>query len=170
MSLTQKDLCEELKSLCPGIDTALVSKMEKGMCEPTEEVRAYVLKALASLKTGDKNDNKAIIPNEAEELLNQGFYKSIYDELLKHSIVKPATKGDLILATGLTDREVRNAVRVMRNVGIPICSSSGHYGYWLGSRSDVKAMTDEYRSRAMDMLRTARAMTSYDPNQVRMDI
>jgi len=40
--LTQPQLAEELKAVAEGIDAPLISKMEKGICEPTEAVKSYI--------------------------------------------------------------------------------------------------------------------------------
>lgn len=40
--LTQPQLAMELKDVVEGIDAPLISKMEKGLCEPTDAVRAHI--------------------------------------------------------------------------------------------------------------------------------
>ena len=40
--LTQPQLANELKGIADGIDAPLISKIEKGICDPPESVRAYI--------------------------------------------------------------------------------------------------------------------------------
>lgn len=40
--LTQTQLAMELRDVIEGIDAPLISKMEKGLCEPTDAVRAHI--------------------------------------------------------------------------------------------------------------------------------
>ena len=41
-NLTQAQLADELKEVTEGIDAPLISKIEKGICEPPDAVRAYI--------------------------------------------------------------------------------------------------------------------------------
>lgn len=59
------------------------------------------------------------------------------------------------------DRKVRLCISQMRKEGQQICSTGGEDGgYWLGAgKEEVFEFTSkEYRSRALDMLETAKAM------------
>lgn len=40
--ITQAQLAAELKDIAEGIDAPLISKMEKGLCEPTDAIRAHI--------------------------------------------------------------------------------------------------------------------------------
>lgn len=41
-NLTQPQLAKELQEVAEGIDAPLISKMEKGLCDPPEEVIRYI--------------------------------------------------------------------------------------------------------------------------------
>ena len=40
--LTQPELARELQKVVPGIDAPLISKMEKGLCEPPAKLSSYI--------------------------------------------------------------------------------------------------------------------------------
>jgi len=65
--------------------------------------------------------------------------------------------------TGLTDRELRLVINHLRTDGVLICSRGGHGGgYWMAENlNDLTTFIEkELKSRAYDMLRTAKRMES----------
>lgn len=136
--LKQTELAEELRDICPGIDAALISKIENGVCRPSIEVEAYINAASDDLQAGSeglygipwvnsppdlKTGLKTEIPTEQMEVL--------YRQIEKASSKSPATRDSLSRALGITDREVRDRIQDLRNSGCWIYSSSNSNGYWL---------------------------------------
>lgn len=69
------------------------------------------------------------------------------------------TLRDLTSATGANGRAIREAIRRMRLDGVPIVS--GDNGYWIsGSPGETRRFTRSMRSRAREIMRTARAVES----------
>jgi hypothetical protein len=65
--------------------------------------------------------------------------------------------------TGLTDRQLRLAIYQLRNDGVLICSRGGFGGgYWMAKDLDdlLTFIERELKSRAYDMLRTAKRLES----------
>ena len=59
----------------------------------------------------------------------------------------------------LTQRQLRYAIRDIRRQGIPICSKAGRGYFWPRTLEDVqKCQAVEFESKALDMLKTGKAM------------
>jgi hypothetical protein len=64
-----------------------------------------------------------------------------------------------IEVTETQDRQVREVIADLRHEGNLICSDSGLGGYWMaGSYDDVVRMTNELKSRAMELLDQSRTL------------
>lgn len=75
----------------------------------------------------------------------------------------------LARAIGISERCFRRAVRELRLEGKLIISDSQVGGYRLGTKEEAKATARELRSRAYDLLRTAKALEGVDPDQLSID-
>lgn len=152
-NLTQPQLAEELKKVVEGIDAPLISKMEKGLCEPPLVIRAY-------LDAKEKELDRIQI----ELTPVQG---NILSEIMLASKDAPCSRKWLAIASGMTDRTVRREIEQMRKRGIRICSDSKSYGYWLAkSETEYKDFRKEIYGRAMTLLQTVSAMDNYTEGQV----
>lgn len=54
-----------------------------------------------------------------------------------------------------SERDVRRAIRELRELGFNIASSSDHKGYWIGDETARQRTIKEYRSRAKALLDVA---------------
>ena len=79
---------------------------------------------------------------------------------------KPQSRYILARAIGISERRFRRAVRELRLEGNLIISDSRTGGYRLGTKEEAKATARELRSRAYDLLRTAKALEGADPDQI----
>lgn len=167
--ISQRELADELKEIFPAITAPLISLMENDKLATPPDVIEYLQKAFINAKTGVESEKSINYPFSIKTMLNRPFYRAIYDELMKHDSVRPASRGDLILATGCTDRDVRKGISELRNAGLRIASSSGKYGYWLcNSDADYAAMRNELRGKAFSLLAMVKAMDECDINQVEL--
>ncbi|KGF09682.1 hypothetical protein HMPREF1635_02005 [Clostridiales bacterium S5-A14a] len=72
---------------------------------------------------------------------------------------KPTTKKQLYSMTGYSDREIRAAVKILRDNGYPVISSSKRSGYWIARTEEEKQqLIKEYKSRISKMERTIRSL------------
>ena len=72
---------------------------------------------------------------------------------------KPISRNALRLRTGYSDRQIRKAVQNLRNNGYPVISNSDKNGYWIArSEDEIYMLVNELRSRASEMLKTARSL------------
>ena len=55
------------------------------------------------------------------------------------------------------DRAIRDAITELRKNGHPVCSETGHPGYWYDPNS-VNVIIADYKSRIIDMSETVRAL------------
>lgn len=79
---------------------------------------------------------------------------------------KPQSRYILARAIGISERRFRRAVHELRLEGNLIVSDSKTGGYRLGTKEEAKATARELRSRAYDLLKTARALEGADPDQL----
>lgn len=105
---------------------------------------------------------------EAAELKNQ------LDDTTKMMVLsmlspKPQSRYTLASAIGITERTFRVAVRELRQEGHPIVAVSRGKGYKLGTREEALANAMELKSRAFDLLKTAKALEGINPDQLTLD-
>lgn len=82
---------------------------------------------------------------------------------------EPQDRFVLAGAIGITERTFRLAVHDLRQErGEPVITDPNG-GYRFGNRKEVLRYTQSLRSRAYDLLRTARAMEGADPEQITFD-
>lgn len=74
----------------------------------------------------------------------------------------PIKSRQIETANNVSGAEVREAVRVLRRKGYPICS--GSCGYWIGDKEEIEHTIAQLKSRGTDMLETARAMENMQIN------
>jgi len=166
-AFTQEQMVGVLKGICPKMDVSLLSKIENGVCEPTSEVKEYAEKVLASSYKEDKEYEMDNLPSDIQSLLYQPIYRQIYESVINASRQHPVTKQELVDRTGLNEREVRKLITELRNAGLPIIATSGHYGYWIASSNQEQRMLiNEYKHRAYKLLKTASALENSNVGQI----
>lgn len=155
--LTQPQLAKELSGICEGIDAPLISKMERGICEPPEVVKLYI----EAQSENQKQTVKKLSQSQAD----------ILERLMNSSRLYPATRQELVILAERSDRMVRRDIATMRDMGIRICSDSNNCGYWLAkSESDYKLARRELVSRIKSLSHTLKAMDNYCEGQIEYDI
>ncbi len=170
--LTQAELAEELSEICPGIDRALISKFESGICVPTSEVSDFLLKACAHEFNESLSDLGIEIPSSIKNVLKGSFLSNtVFLEISKGSKDNPITRGQLRHKTGKSDREVREIISQLRQAGARIGSSSGTAGYWLcESEADYRQLRAEYTSRIKTYAEIVRAMDGNLAGQIEWEL
>ena len=81
---------------------------------------------------------------------------------------KPQDRFVLAKRIGITERNFRKQVRQLRLQGVPVCTSP-EGGYYLASKSECTIEAKKLRSRAYDLLQTAKALEGQDPEQLTID-
>lgn len=71
---------------------------------------------------------------------------------------EPQGRGELCDKLHCGEREVRRAVKELREHGYNIASSSDKKGYWIGTEEDRQRTINELRSRARRLEQTAAAL------------
>jgi len=72
---------------------------------------------------------------------------------------RPLTRVRLQILLDADDRTVRRWIQSVRDAGLPVCSSSHNYGYWLAqTEEEYDAFEKEYLSHAKAQMRTAKRM------------
>lgn len=151
--LTQPKLAEELAEITPGIDAPLVSKMERGICQPSIEIQEYL------------DAQEAIIGQDVIEL--NPTEADIFMALLPCSYENRLTRQELVIKTGLSDRMVRRTIENMRLKGIRVCSDSDYAGYYIASdQSEYMMFRGTLIARLKSLAKTVRAMDSYTKGQI----
>ena len=98
--------------------------------------------------------------------------KELLEILAPHRVSgNTVSRAELSVRLGIPDRTVREIIAEARKSGVPIISDSRTNGYYLSyEQDDVLKITLELRSRAFDLLETARALEVHlkdkDPNQI----
>lgn len=87
---------------------------------------------------------------------------SLEERLLSRLTREAQSRERLCRVLNISDRDLRRTVRELRNQGYPVLSSSTKKGYWIGSRIECQELAMEYKSRARDMLKTARRLESIE--------
>lgn len=176
--LKQTELAEELKKVCPGIDAALISKMEHGLCCPNSKIQAY----LDSTSEASQDDLQVcsesfsdgpwvIYPPASEKTLKTEIQSTLHDTLYQlisnASSKEPASREFLSKALDLNDRDIRLMIQELRNLGCWICSSSSSKGYWICENDQQKSeLLRSYHSRRVSLEFTEWALTHLkDPYQ-----
>ena len=79
-------------------------------------------------------------------------------DLLRPGAENAVSRRDLMSLTGMSDRKLRLQIEAERRHGCPILSDNQH-GYWIAAdQAEVQHFTWSMRSRAREILRTARAV------------
>lgn len=79
-------------------------------------------------------------------------------DLLHPGAENAVSRRDLMSLTGMSDRKLRLQIEAERRHGCPILSDNQH-GYWIAAdQAEVQHFTWSMRSRAREILRTARAV------------
>lgn len=167
--LTQAQLARELSQEFPGVDAPLISKMEKGLCAPTDELAGYILRGLASGPRADEAVSAVNVSTELDMAVRGSIAASvIYDRIESASRENPVSRAELVHLTQISDREVRETIARLRKAGARIASSSSTSGYWMCSGDDYAHLRAEYISRVRTIMKTVRAMDMVLPGQIKM--
>lgn len=102
-------------------------------------------------------------------IINNQVNNTTKNMVLSMLTTKPQSRYILARAIGISERTFREAVRQLRLEGEPIISESRGRGYRLGTKEEAKATARELRSRAYDLLRTAKALEGINPDQLAID-
>lgn len=169
--LTQAELAAEISKDIPGIDRALISRMETGLCLPSQVIVNWLDKACAH-GVGERKGLAWTTLREAEKkALKTELQAQIYEALEKASSDSPVTRRMLMIRTGRSDRQVRNAISEMRQDGILIVASSRGYGYWLAQTDhDVRLLRREYSSRLKSCRKILHVIDTVSPDQILMEV
>lgn len=152
-NLTQPRLAEELYDIVPGIDAPLISKMERGMCEPSKELQAYL------------DAQEEIIGQDVIELTPDE--SDIYLALLTHDYYNRLSRHELMVLTGKSDRFNRKTIENLRNKGIRVCSDSFDQGYYLaGTQSEYMRFRGALIARLKSLAKTIKAMDEHVSGQI----
>ena len=174
--MTQREIVEALSEVSPALDIPTFSKLENGAGDLSEEAWGVLLSRpeIRVLQHGSQ-------PRKASEGIRYrpaGFEPSkasfsarVLEECSKASEDRPVTKEYLAALGDCSEREVRRTVEELRRSGVRIVSTSHTRGYWLaGSASEYARLRADYMSRAMNILRTVKAMDSALPGQMSIEI
>ena len=74
---------------------------------------------------------------------------------------KPQDRFVLAKRLGISERLFRYSVRTLRLQGVPVCTDP-HGGYYLASKNECMTEAKKLRSRAYDLLQTAKALEGQD--------
>lgn len=111
------------------------------------------------ISKGYSIDKKKDTSKGANQNQDQYIMTTVESQVWNRLSHKPTTKKQLYSMTGYSDREIRAAVQTLRNNGYPVMSSSRTNGYWIARSDDeVYMLVNELRSRASEMLKTARSL------------
>lgn len=175
--LTQEALASELQPVCPGIDRVLISKIESGLCAPTDRVKSYIRhktseKACAHGVGERKSESRYIYhsqKNNAEIGDFSVLEETVLDALRSASKETPLTRNQLRELTGMKDSRARDVIGRLRDRGCRIVGSAGAKGYWIAeSESDYLSFRREYERKALTFLSRIVAMDAYTEGQTSM--
>ena len=153
--MTQPELAKELQDIAPGIDAPLISKMEKGLCEPNDAVKLYI-------ETQEANQR------DMEFNLSQ-LQMDILEALANADSGRRVTRHELVILTGKSDRLCRREIENLRCQGLRICSDSKAPGYWIAkSESEYRRARGQYIARIKSCAHTLKAMDSFVEGQIRI--
>lgn len=170
-SYTQAELAEEMKPEFPWVDKALISKIESGKCDPTEEMIEWCCNRANELSAEPERLDWEIYQEDG--FVSVGPYlepleQTILEYLENTDIDHRLTRSHLWSLFG-SDRMNRRAIENLRSYGYRIGSGLGAEGYWLiKSEEEYKRFIKEYSSRAYKVLKNKAAMDRYTEGQIRI--
>lgn len=166
MGLSQGQMAALISESIKGIDRALISKMETGLCEPSAELREWLRKACAQPSDEPNSITWVTLRDAEKRLLNGELQAQIYKALETSSFDYPVTRTVLRLRTGRSDRKIRKAIADMRQAGILIVASSSGQGYWLAQTDeDIAILRHEYTARLRACSKILRTIEAASPDQ-----
>lgn len=172
-NLSQRELADEMSKVFPWIDKSLISKMENGQCEPTEEMRAWCCNGTNS--PADEQNGEGWESGRSQYFGSEKAYfspleQAVLDRLEMTDIDHRYTRGMLKTLLGSNDRQIRKAIETLRANGIRIGSGLGAKGYWIiRDRGEYKRFIKEYSSRAYSVLANKSAMDNQEmEGQIRL--
>lgn len=167
--LTQTELAAEISKDIPGIDRALISKIETGLCEPSSAIRIWLFKACAQASKELKGQTWATLRETEKKALKTDLQAQIYEMLEKAD--RSVSRNMLRIRTGRSDRQIRKAISEMRAAGILIVTTSSGKGYWLAQTdNDLRLLKREYQSRLITCNKILKAISTAAPDQYVMEV
>lgn len=173
--ITQDELAEELKGVCPGIDRPLIAKIESGIVRPSQEVMSYIEDHCAQCLIAptshenifvDKSIDRAKKDAEIGDFLTDKEMLVI-EALNSATKESPVTRSKLRELTNLKDNMARELIGRLRDKGYRIIGTAAAKGYWIAKTPDeYKSFREEYRAKGMTYLRRIKAMDLFTEGQV----
>lgn len=121
------------------------AKARPGVAAPGQAVETGTPCKMATTSTTDDTISAAGRQFQIADLLHPGAENAV-------------SRRDLMSLTGMSDRKLRLQIEAERRHGCPILSDNQH-GYWIAAdQAEVQHFTWSMRSRAREILRTARAV------------
>lgn len=174
LGLSQREFAALMSRDIPGVDKALISKMENGLVAPSKAMIAWCCNGPNS-PVGEPNGVKGITgqikPKSSEKAGYSPLDWSVFEKLQHTDFDHRVSRGMLVALCGSTDRQVRASIETLRRSGVRIGSGCGAAGYWLiRSDDEYKRFIREYVSRAYEVLRVKAAMDSSVEGQLEWDL
>lgn len=174
---SQRELAEILAKADPRIDQALVSKMNTGVCLPSEAIVRYLCGLMHWPSDAFLDPDGEIIPPHVKTAPKWPIYEHLLIALEGSSESYPYSREYLAKRLGITDRALRRMKEEAIADGCIIGSSSyskgATKGYYLPqTRDELLRILGEYTSRSRSINRSIRAIKkalNVIPGQVRMD-
>ena len=165
MGMTQAEMAKLL-----GIDAPTLSKLERGIVEPSATMIEIVFKALASRSNARNGAGSINVSTDDKNPFKTGIYASVLEALSYTSFAQPISRDSLKVWTKCGDRQNRKAIADLRKAGYRIGSYSNGKGYWLcRNEAEYRLVRSMYMSKAKDMLATVSAMDRSIQGQMEMD-
>ena len=105
-----------------------------------------------------KKQKKMTSEEATKTWLDDTTILKVLQALSKTSARDPMTRTDLCYLCHCPDREVREAIEILRENAVPICSTSGQAGYWYGTDDEYeKYVIGEDKARIKKMQKRHKA-------------
>jgi transcriptional regulator with XRE-family HTH domain len=161
LNMTQTELAEEMSKDIPSMSRPIISLIENGVVEPTQEVIEWLEKVCIQRFNARKSESNIIRQSDPKNALIGDLEHRVYNRLESLKDGERVTRSELCRLCNTSDRIVRRTIEDMRAKGIRIASGGGMAGYFLAkTESEYKHFEVEYLSRAFTALKTASAMRS----------
>ena len=158
--IRQADLARLLQEkVDPRIDQALVSKMNQGVCLPSEAITECLCASMHWPSERFLEDSGVIYREDPEAGLKSEIWAPLIEALAGSSWSEPRSRSYLASRLGMRDRSVRRLKELATQDGVIIGSSSHGRGYYLcQTREDLLRLRGEYTSRIKSLSKTVRAI------------
>ena len=156
--MKQADLAKRLKEkVDPRIDQALVSKMNQGVCLPSEAITVCLCASMHWPSERFLEDSGVIYRQAPEKPLRSEIYRPLVELLQKHST--PLSRALCAKILCVRDRQVREWKELATQAGYIIGADPNGMGYYLcRTRAQLMAVRAQYSSRLQSIVKTLRAI------------